>query len=213
MSEKKVKKEEIVEVRINPKTGKPIGKPRGVSKYIAEHGLYQVEEGGNTKMIHCNQEILFLPNIDLKNVDEVMERIKVYLDIYAKYDLKPTVVGFALALNGKDRRWLWAVANDKPYGQAGKLVDLPREVVDAIKKTYKFLEMLWENYMNSGAINPVSGIFLGKNHFGYRDQSEVAVTPSLKSENDYNAEEILARYTEQKQLTNSEENNEKETEK
>ena len=32
--------------------------------------------------------------------------------------------------------------------------------------------------MQNGAVNPVSGIFLGKNHYGYKDQSEtVVVTP------------------------------------
>ena len=31
--------------------------------------------------------------------------------------------------------------------------------------------------MLNGKINPVSGIFIGKNHFGYQDKQEVIVTP------------------------------------
>lgn len=40
------------------------------------------------------------------------------------------------------------------------------------------LEDLWQEYMQNGKINPASGIFLGKNMFGYRDQQEVVVTPN-----------------------------------
>ena len=32
--------------------------------------------------------------------------------------------------------------------------------------------------MLNGKINPVTGIFMLKNHFGYRDQSEVVLTPN-----------------------------------
>ena len=32
--------------------------------------------------------------------------------------------------------------------------------------------------MQNGKINPVSGIFLMKNNFGYKDQSEVVLTPN-----------------------------------
>ena len=48
--------------------------------------------------------------------------------------------------------------------------------------------------MSQGKINPVVGIFLGKNNFAYRDQSEHVVVAQTRSETDYNAEEIAARY-------------------
>jgi hypothetical protein len=48
--------------------------------------------------------------------------------------------------------------------------------------------------MNSGKINPVSGIFLGKNNFGYQDKTEYVLTPNQKQESDYNADEISKRY-------------------
>ena len=56
------------------------------------------------------------------------------------------------------------------------------------------MENLWETYMNSGKINPVSGIFLGKNNFGYQDKTEYVLTPNQKQESDYNADEISKRY-------------------
>ena len=56
------------------------------------------------------------------------------------------------------------------------------------------MEILWENYMQNGKINPVSGIFLGKNNFGYQDKTEYVLTPNTQTDADYSAEDIRARY-------------------
>ena len=55
--------------------------------------------------------------------------------------------------------------------------------------------MLWENYMQNGKINPVSGIFLGKNNFGYQDKQEHVLTPNVRPDSDYSADDIRKRYT------------------
>ena len=56
------------------------------------------------------------------------------------------------------------------------------------------MEILWENYMQNGKINPVSGIFLGKNNFGYQDKTEYVVTPNVNNDSDYDPDAIKARY-------------------
>lgn len=33
-----------------------------------------------------------------------------------------------------------------------------------------------EDYMQNGKVNPVTGIFLSKNHFGYQDKQEITVS-------------------------------------
>ena len=55
------------------------------------------------------------------------------------------------------------------------------------------MEILWENYMQNGKINPVSGIFLGKNNFGYQDKQEMVLTPNNNQEADYNIDDIKKR--------------------
>ena len=55
------------------------------------------------------------------------------------------------------------------------------------------MEILWENYMQNGKINPVSGIFLGKNNFGYQDKQEMVLTPNTNNEPDYNIDDIKKR--------------------
>ena len=68
------------------------------------------------------------------------------------------------------------------------------EVTNIIKKAYILLENLWEQYMNSGKVNPVAGIFLGKNNYKYQDKTEYVLTPNQQNDNDYSADEIRERY-------------------
>ena len=166
-------------------------KPRGGNNFLTDAAL-NVEDGDNTKYLMANIELMNMPDIDIKNPEEVQLRVNDYFRLYATFDMKPTVAGLAMAL-GLDRRRLWEIKTDAAVGGTGKQ-HLPPETLDIIKKAYKLMENLWETYMNSGKINPVSGIFLGKNNFGYQDKTEYVLTPNQKTENDYDAEDIRKRY-------------------
>lgn len=155
---------------------------------------YDLEAGDNTKFMMVQMELFNMPEIDLTNVEEVQQRLSDYFALYARNDMKPTVAGMALALNGKSRQWLWAVCNNQPVNGQGAMVSLPPEVSDTIKKARFLLENLWETYMSSGKVNPVAGIFLGKNNFGYQDKTEYVLTPNQNTDSDYSADDIRARY-------------------
>lgn len=169
-------------------------KPRGGnSPVIGDNGL-MLNPGDNTRILEVNMALLNFPDIDMKDVEQVKQRLNDYFMLYAKADLKPTVVGMAIALNGHSRQWLWALTHDRPLGGMGNMSSLPPEITDTIKKAYFMMENQWETYMNSGKINPVSGIFLGKNNFGYQDKTEYVLTPNTQQDNDYDAEDIRKRY-------------------
>ena len=204
------KKEE--RVRISPRTGKPVetkyapkNKRKSKKKYPNKSGNgknspvigmngYNLKEGDNTNVMKINIELFNMPDIDMESVEEVNRRLGEYFELYAKYDYKPTVVGMALGLNGISKQTLWAIANDRPTGSDGYMSALPFAVTDSIKKAYKMMENMWETYMNSGKINPVSGIFLGKNNYGYQDKTEHILTPNPNPDDEYSAEDIKARY-------------------
>ena len=169
-------------------------KPRGSNSPVIGMNGYDLQPGDNTKILEVDMALLNFPNIDLKDVEQVQQRLNDYFMLYAQADLKPTVVGMAIALNGHSRQWLWALTHDRPLGGRGNEVSLPLEVTNAIKKAYFMMENQWESYMNSGKINPVSGIFLGKNNFGYSDKQEYVVTPNVQQDNDYDADAIRERY-------------------
>ena len=180
------KKEETSIEEVKPK--KPKGKPRGGnSPMIGTNGL-DLEAGDNKKYLAVSMELMNLPDIDLKDPEQVSKRLNEYFQIHADNDMKPTVAGMGMAL-GLDRRRLWEIKTDNE-----KAMNLPTLTSDYIKKAYKLMENLWENYMQNGKINPVSGIFLGKNNFGYQDKTEYVLTPNSNNSDDYNAEDIKKRY-------------------
>lgn len=171
------------------------GKPsNGKNSPVIGMNGYNLEPGDNTKLIELSRKIMNLPDIDMRNAEQVRERIDTYFAIYAETDLKPTVSGMGLALNGISRQTLWAIANDHPTGSTGYKSALPSEVTDLIKKAYKNMEFLWENNFQSGKLNPVTGIFLGKNNFNYVDKQEHVLTPNTNQDNDYDANAIRERY-------------------
>ena len=50
--------------------------------------------------------------------------------------------------------------------------------------------------MQNGKINPVSGIFLGKNNFGYQDKQEHVITPNTTEVEAVDPLVIEAKYAE-----------------
>lgn len=151
-----------------------------------------LKPGDNNRFAQKNLELFRLPKVDLMDNEAVLSRIDEYFAIMAKYDSKPTVTGLAMAL-GIDRRRLWEIKTQNFGNVTGKYTQLPEEVVETIRKTYDYLEIMWEDYMLNGKINPVSGIFLGKNNFGYQDKTEYVLTPNSQKE-EFDAESIRKRY-------------------
>ena len=175
------------------KAPKKKARPRGGnSPVIGDNGL-MLAEGDNAKFMEVNLALFSMPNIDLNDVEQVQARIAEFFTLYTSRDMKPTVAGLGLALNGMDRRRLWEIKTDT-ISSTKEINDLPPEVKDTIKKAYKITENLWEQYMNSGKVNPVVGIFLGKNNFGYQDKTEYVLTPNQQNDSDYDADEIRDRY-------------------
>ena len=165
-------------------------KPRG--KNIGETLAPVTEPGDNQKYIGVSLQLFQLPTIDLHKPEQVEERLAEYFKIHFAADMKPTVAGMAMAL-GIDRRRLWEIKTGASTSNRW-VEELPTPTKDSIKKAYDFMENLWENYMQNGKINPVSGIFLGKNNFGYQDKTEYVVTPNVQNDSDYNKDDIMARY-------------------
>ena len=167
-----------------------VKKPRGgkSSPVIGDNGL-MVEQGDNTKYLALGMRLFQLPPIDLNDSEQVKNRLMEFFQIHADADMKPTVSGMGMAL-GLDRRRLWEIKT----GVTDRNKDLPTSTRDSIKRAYEYMEILWENYMQNGKINPVSGIFLGKNNFGYQDKTEYVVTPNVHNDSDYSADDIKKRY-------------------
>jgi len=132
----------------------------------------------NTKIIMKNLEIANLPEIDLMDAEQVRNRIREYFTIEAKWGYKPTVAGLGNALNGLSRQRLWEIRTGNTTRGHHLAERLPKSVRDEVKKAYHLMEQNWEDYMQNGKINPVAGIFLGKNNYGYQDRTDYVITPN-----------------------------------
>lgn len=173
--------------------GREVVRKRSVGNPAMTGEALDIEPNDNVKYIMQSLKIANLPTIDLHDPVAVQNRINEYFTIIAENGMKPTVAGLGNALNGMDRRRLWEIRTGQYGNTRGETATLPFEVTDIIKKAYKIMEDLWENYMQNGKINPVSGIFLGKNNFGYQDKQEMVLTPN-NPESDFDAKDISDRY-------------------
>ena len=174
------------------KPTKKKGRPRGGnSPMIGNNGL-MLEEGDNAKYLAVSIQLMNMSKVDLTKPEDVAARLTEYFQIHVDNDMKPTVMGMAMAL-GLDRRRLWEIRTGN-YHTSRELSELPTATTDFIKNAYKTMENLWENYMQNNKINVVAGIFLGKNNFGYQDKQEHVITPNTNYDNDYSADDIRKRY-------------------
>lgn len=146
----------------------------------------QTDPGDNTKFLTHALMISKLPKIDTSNPAEVEKRLDEYFQLCAVNDMRPNVPSMALSL-GIDRRTLWKWANGEGQGKNS-------DIRDTIKRAYSLLNILIEEYMQTGKINPVSGIFLMKNNFGYTDKQEVVVTPNNPLGDQTSNSELEQRY-------------------
>lgn len=137
-----------------------------VKKRTRPDSAPQPEEGDNRKYLNHSLRIYNLPKVDMSNSEQVAQRVEEYFRITAEDDMKPSVAGLALALD-IDKAYLWAIRT----GERGK----NPAVVDTLKKAMHVLDLQMTDYMQNGRINPVSGIFLMKNNFGYADKQEVTI--------------------------------------
>lgn len=128
------------------------------------------EPGEMSEMIMKAVTISHWPKIDTNDADQIAERIDEYHAFCIQNDMKPSMVGLALAI-GVDRATLWKWEN-------GVESNKPQSIRTLIKKGREINELIMVMMMQNGKINPVTGIFLLKNNHGYKDQTDVVVTPN-----------------------------------
>lgn len=170
--------------------GRPPGskdsKPRPPRTDLIDRLNNNIEVGDNSKFLAHALMVRDLPPIDTSDPVQVQNRINDYFALCAQNDMKPSATGFRNALRiSKATLWQWRQGNYRE--------DTHQSI---ICEAYDVLEALWEDYMMNGKINPVSGIFLGKNNFGYQDKQEYVLTPNHGGVQEADLATIEAKYAE-----------------
>lgn len=154
---------------------------------IREDHRDNVNPGDNSRYLRHALKTMGMPPIDISDPKQVEERINWYFIHCADDDMKPTVNGMCNALGiHRDSLLAWRKGEYRADSHQAIIV-----------RAHRVLEELWEDYMQNGKINPVSGIFLGKNLFGgYADKQEVVLTPNTPQLSDADVATLEAKYAE-----------------
>ncbi|WP_072500545.1 hypothetical protein [Olsenella phocaeensis] len=126
----------------------------------------------NESNIRFNMELFTLKVIDLKDPEAIAERYATYLGLCAEWNKRPTIEGMCFVM-GFNRDELLRYRK----GQRTVLRDrLSPEAELTLQKCLDSMAEMWSQAMNNnGYRNPVAGIFVGKNNFGYSDTSESVI--------------------------------------
>lgn len=152
------------------------------SPVIGDNG-FLTAKGDNSSILKHSIEMAYKwPKVDTNDDQEVQDRIIKYFEYCFDNDIKPGVEGMALAL-GVNRRTLWQWETEVSRVGSGRC--------DVIKKAKQILADYMENLSQNGKINPVTAIFLMKNHFNYADKTEVEITPKQPLGDTQSPDEIL----------------------
>lgn len=131
-----------------------------------DFGHENAQPGDNSRYLRQAMVAWNLPPIDISDAKQVENRIQEYFQFCIENDMKPQKIEMSrwLGIN-KDTMYMWQ------NGETRKATH-----TELIKKADALIHSLWVDYMLNGKINPASGIFLGKNMFGYRDVIDIAPT-------------------------------------
>lgn len=135
---------------------------------LAKFGEEHTKPGDNSRYLRHALVSWDMPPIDISDPVQVEARIGEYFSYCIDNDRKPNIRGIGNWL-GVDRTtvhsWMRGEYRSSTHS-------------NLIKKAVDILEELWVDYMQNGKVNPASGIFLGKNTFGYKDVQDIVVMPS-----------------------------------
>lgn len=147
----------------------------------------------NSRVLAFGKDLMRFEPPDFADAASVEQRFFDCLDLCDAHGVRPMVTSMANAF-GITRQELQRIAvNDKRAAgwHGGVLTPESRSVM---QKSYQFLNTAWESYLMGEKGNPVKWIFMGKNYFGMKDQSErvevrMDVSPELPA-----PEEVAAKY-------------------
>lgn len=144
------------------------------------------EEGYNSKVITYLRELKNAPRINIKDAEQIRNRIDWYFDKCTQYDMKPGIESLALALH-VNRSTLYRWSAGQWEGR--------KDIMPDIKDAYQIITATMEDYMMNGKINPVAGIFLMSNNMGYQQKVTHSMEPAAEDPTEGRSiEELRARY-------------------
>lgn len=139
---------------------------------MAKYQSQKPEPGANSKAVVNALMGFKKPRVDVKDTQAIAERIEEYLNYCIENDVSPSVAGCA--------NWLGVNIDTVMAWYSGKRGSPEHQRTAA--NFYGVLQDIWAQKMDNGNLNPVSGIFMGKAFYGYKDTQEITVTHKTNQE-------------------------------
>lgn len=157
-----------------------------------------------TDMLKFNLLLYNMPKFDYSDPVLLKDRIQEYFDLCVEYGRRPGAAGLAAAV-GVARKTLltWRDGSARPSSEHRQIME----------RAFTIIDSMMEQFMLTGKVNPVSGIFLMANNHGYRQKVEISAEverPQLETlsraelEQRYNPNIIDAEVVHPAELTHSE---------
>lgn len=115
--------------------------------------------------------------IDIFDPNQLKQRLNDYMYLARDCGSSPTVSDLEIVL-GIPREYIYMVLSGNYRGHI-TLSKLPQECISAIKDTYNIIRGSVEKGIATGAMNPVSGIFLAKS-MGIKDTNDAFESQTQK---------------------------------
>lgn len=129
------------------------------------HAKLMTEDGDNGRYIRHALTAMDLPPIDISDPVQVEQRIREYFQYCEEQDCRPGFVALANWI-GIDRTTLNSWKRGEYRGATHSHI---------VQKAVSILEEIWEELMTEGRINPVVGIWMGKQFYQQSDRQELAI--------------------------------------
>lgn len=148
---------------------------------MAQKDKPQKEAGANRQELLNAMEAAKHPRVDTRDVQAIEQRINEYLKYCIDNDVSASVAGCAnwLGVNIRTLEGWYTGYRGTPEHQR------------TAARLYGILQDVWAQKMDGGRINPVSGIFMSKVFYGYRDQQEIIVQDG-KSQSQLSVADLIA---------------------
>lgn len=143
-------------------------------------GVYP-REGKNRAAILNALEAVKHPRVDTRDVQAIETRINEYVTFCAEKDIPVSVAGCA--------SWLGISISSLEKWYTGERATPDHQ--RAAARFYGILQDVWAQKMDNGDINPVSGIFMGKAFYGYKDSQEIVIQQN-GAQNQLTAADLIA---------------------
>lgn len=143
------------------------------------------EPGTNARYLRNAIASLNLPPIDISDINQCEERAKQYFSYCIDNDCRPNLVGLCNWLGiSRDTLHNWRNGDTRSTTHS-----------DFFKKCQTIMEEITVSLLLDGKVNPAAGIFILKNHNGYKDNQDITITPNNPIA-DVNPADIVQKYDE-----------------